>query len=1471
MAIWQDMTAGLRRAIAIVLLALCALAVPAPAFADEPSQAEVLKSDYDAWSSDVSALLGDVADWRDDLLTRYQCPPNQPNKEAKYAELHSYTARLNRLRARGRTINDRRTALGRAGEGQVSSGIGDRVREGLFGEGAANNILITDANMTEVNGLINQMADAIRGYHRELGNIPPSERDCDPSNDPIRTITWNAPSQEPGTNVNATISATTASGKAVIISAVTVNGIANIGNPGAIGGLGGANVNYNFRIADIRREGPFNLNVTVSGLPAGFPAGTAPLSMTINVNYTVQNVAPTIESVPAAPSAEPGDALDLQGQVVVVDRNADNLNAGEVTARMVQLGGHPAGLETTPGQAFQRFSRVRLVSHDATAGRYVFDVRRVGTTRSPHAHGRFTTQVNVADRRGNGANEPIDLIVENVAPTLTLQIRPRRHFHAGDGQQVQIIGAVEDRNGAADIAEIEIDASQAGGAVYRLSQGSVIRNPGGGDDGFSFRMNPGTFGHTNNSGEWPITAKVEDGGAPEQNSPAPLVANRNTSITVTNLEPDIGPIGYISNLGLQPDRRNVCPREVIRVGIMVNDPEGDTLQVRAVIRETGESTDLEIEPMNTTYTGYVLAPANPGEYTIEFVVTERGVNNPHTVSKTIELTVAACGDEDEPRAAPEDGDGGEEIAVNANPGAGVKIGAEPPALPGELPDNFADILAYAELLQLAAILDDLDSLTGEPGIPGEPPLTLQVIGMFWQDFLFGRDYYLLEDGGNYADGTCGIGDGLGPVFEIGDPPETPPAADPALDAFDQLFADALEQSRALDEDLEYDIDEDNWDLGLRYSWNPELDIQLEYGDWIDQEFGNPPPAPDAAQIARERAAADAQARAEAAQRAAAEKAAEKARLQARHDELSTRAGRLNTAMSNTQALIDASDDATEIARLRTQLAELQTYSDSIHSQTTDVATRLNELDQERMTEEQELRTEISNRINRIAADTIADKLGIEESLQDAKESVVWGTRWISSGSRMQHETARTTRMADRELVSAEVKLLVIEAMRPYVQGGSTEEQLLDEFQARYERQKAAAEELLSSNRNISLAGYGIDIGTLILSAGMVQLGKAAVANVAGRTLAPAAAEQVVANTTERGLIELGKSALGRSGTNQAAASGTSNAAANAAGRTGSQMYDDAANAAANASRTDVDIVMNAAQRAAQNASRTEVINAGAQAAGRAAAQPTVSGPLRQMAAEATTEAEARAYREAAELVERTARELGVSEWTALYEHILENMVGRGVLRPNTPQARAIGELLDQAGQRGREAFNSAAGQRAAANAPAAAAQQAQGRAAEIMAERYGSEAGRGMLNNARQRARDWVDDIDFGSSSQWLPAVPILFGMMMQEGYAEEAPQATIDSQGQGRIPFSNDSPIRYLSPTIAGFQLSGGGSAYGTQSQNSLSDVKGANRPRVDFTVAGNQFSFSSGLSYDYGGSTGNEDFCRIKKLIDPSVEAEQ
>ena len=831
-------------------LALCAApvaiglaAIPASVHAQQMNAAQ-LRSAFDLLSGEASDLMVDLGSYRASLPPSFECPPAQPNKDSFNAELNGYAARLANLKRRQGVIDTQRGILGNAGEGQLGSGFVDQ----LLGGGS---VLVTDAEMAQLRTLLTQIEQALQRDRNQLTSAPPSARDCNPPADPINAIAFNAPSKEPGENVRAQISATTASGKAVIIGSVTIAGINEVGAPAGVGGLGTANATYDFDIAKVRRQGPFTLSVTVTGVPAGAPAKTPAASRSLAVTYSVLNVAPRIETIPADPSAKPGDALTLQGQVVVVDRNADARNPGEIATGGVGLSGHPAGLETTPAQAFQRFTAVRLTSHDPATGRYVFDVNRAGTLRKPHAHGTFPTKVTVADRRGEKAQKDVTLIVENVAPGLNLRVGPPRNFHSGDGLQVVVAGSVSDDNGADDIEEIEVNALPAGGATYLLSAGSVVKEPNPTPTGFAFRIDPPSFGHTNNTGVHPITSQARDGGAPEQGKPAPLVANSNSDITVDNLAPEIGPIGFIRDAGPVASTKPVCPGDPITLGVLVRDPEGDALEVKAQIVETGATVTLQIKPGEKTHTGVIAAPMTPGQYTIRFIVTEVGVNKPNSVtSGNLPLTVVACGlrtaSPGRTGVAPPgpasgavaasgqgagQGAGGGAVVITGAAGSQVKIGPAPPALPGEAPAYLPLIFDYARLLQMAAILDAIR----KPGADASlPPLTQLVLQTFWAQYLLDQPVKVMEDGGNHPDGTCGTGNGEGPTLAKpdaakGDAPQMPP--------FEYLKwglsweYDKAKQSGTLP------AGSPDFKSGLDYKWQLpgglSAELKGQYGDWVD--------------------------------------------------------------------------------------------------------------------------------------------------------------------------------------------------------------------------------------------------------------------------------------------------------------------------------------------------------------------------------------------------------------------------------------------------------------------------------------------------------------------------------------------------------------------------------------------------------------------------------------------------------------
>lgn len=1203
-----------------------AAAVPIPVQAEELSRAAQLRQRFEVLKTEASEALGQAAGIRDDWPARFACPPEEPNKEGEEAEIRQVRSRIGRALLELRQIDDARLLLGRAGEGQVSQGAKAGLLEGLFGKGAAQRDLIDETEIADLRQTLENARSGLERIARELAARPATRQDCDPRRDPIAAITWNAPSRRPGTNVNAAVSATTRSGAPVNISAVTVIGIDEIGTAGLVGGLGTANATYGFRIADVRRHGPFTLYVEVSGVPVGAPAGSPPISHRIRVTYDVANAPPVIVSAPTIEPAEPGESLTLSGQLVVRDSNADSRNVRELRQAAISLSGHPAGLETVPGDAFSRFQRVRLVSHDPGTGEYVFDIERPAAARDIHPHGTHSTEIIVTDAKGAEARKTVDIRIENVAPELTYTIRPRRHFHSGDGQMVTIAGRVRDRNGADDIAELELDASRAGGTRYTLGSGTIRRrSQGASEDGFGWETVPQSFGHTDERGEHPITGEARDGGAPEQGRPDPLKDVRDSSITVTNLAPEIGAIGFLTNFQMIPGRKEVCPRDLIRVGAQVEDPEGDALRVEAVIVETGETTELAREPGARTYTGHVLAPARPGNYTIEFRVVESDRVDPQSAARSIELIVKPCGPGEEEEEQPPIGavDDLPPITVAGPPGSEVKVTTPAPALPGETPVWWNDVFQYARLLKYAALVDDLNLVLGGPtkGLP----ITLGVLDLFYKDMILGAPAQLLEDGGGGGGDPddCGFGDGEGPVFN-----ERLSAnvllRDVLYDAFEESLFEFLETEGA---NAPPDA--------------VQVEIDREYEEWIDREFG-------------ERAVSDA---APAAQEVA---SAERARLQSKFDDLAERQSRIGNAIRNINEAIEAVDDPGDRARLRGQKAELEGYADAISQESTDLATRLNGLDADRMNARTELRTEISQRVNQAASEAIAGIIGEDASLQDIKDNVTWGTRWLSLGSKMQYETSRTTRTADRELAAAGVKLEIVEGLLDQAAPGTDTHDILNEMKQRYERQKTAAEQLLGANAALSAAGYVSDVG-LIVSGGLLAKGLTTlIGKTTAATLGQQASARVVTAVSETGITQLAKNALGRGGAEAAAATGTSAVATQATSRVAQESLE----AAANASRT------GALTRTLENAGMklSDEIE-------------TVGEMLRRLADDVP---DGTSLRQAATEIERLAAEqFGGNQWRAL-EH-LESLVLDDVLQiPRTPVTEAVAQAMDDAVYRARQ-------------------------------------------------------------------------------------------------------------------------------------------------------------------------------------------
>lgn len=598
----------------------------------------------DALIDRMPTLIGDIATLRAEigaaeagLPAAYACPPGTPSRTPDLDAAQSFTQRSNRLRGEVRAfrreydaVNSIRTTTGEVGERALIAGG------------------VTEPIVRSMEQAAQRLIPQLTGFTNTVDTRPRTEAECQGTNDPISSITLNAPSAEPGRRVNIGITARTASGAAVNISAVSFTGvnqfatIQNVRTPG-----GGASAT--FKIDDVRRQGPFRARVSVTGAPVGAPAGATGTTYVQSFNYTVDNAAPTIVSMPASPSAEPGEDISLDGQIIIIDKNADAQNSREIVPGSITLDGHPAGLLTTPDNAYARNLRVSGRIHDPATGQYTYTLKRSATAKYPHAHGKFGTSVTVTDGGGKSATEAVEIIVENVPPeaSFTAPRPPNNAFHSGDGRSVSVAGRVKDANGRADIKSLEIDATAAGGGTYAMHSGlKTLDIQPAGDDGLTFKIDPETFLHTDDSGAHTILGVAADDGAPEQGVAA-IPTNFTAGITVGNEPPVVGAIGFMTGTELVILKR-VCPGDPITVGAVVKDPEGDPLTVTATILPGGTPQVLQKATGSSTYSGVMIAPGTPGEYTIRYDAVETNTNAPKSHHRVMELTVLVCGDGEEP-------------------------------------------------------------------------------------------------------------------------------------------------------------------------------------------------------------------------------------------------------------------------------------------------------------------------------------------------------------------------------------------------------------------------------------------------------------------------------------------------------------------------------------------------------------------------------------------------------------------------------------------------------------------------------------------------------------------------------------------------------------------------------------------------------------------------------------------------------
>ncbi|MEM7459313.1 MAG: hypothetical protein AAF331_07600 [Pseudomonadota bacterium] len=468
-------TAGLA-----TIIAVAPTAIVQPAAAQD-ARATAIYEEGIAINGALATLRIDVQQTLNGLPASYACPPGTPDRAT------DLTA-ANALRARATTLGRRVSQLQR----DYTAAIDDRSVLGETSARALESLDFGTANLNAMRGAQQDIVGSIGALTRTINERPKTQAECDGTDDPVASISFAPASVEPGTRVNAGISARTASGTAVNISSVTVTGMdafATLENTRTPGGA----ANITFKIDDVRRPGPFPVSITVQGAPAGAPAGATGTRYTQRFSYTVANAAPRIVSMPAAPSGEPGDDVSISGDIVIIDTNADNRNANEIGRQGIKLGGHPAGLLTTPDGAFGRNLAITNRRHDPSTGQYTFKIERSATAKYPHAHGQFEASVSVTDKDGKSTSEAFNVTILNTPPEprFTSPRAPGNAYHSGDGEMVAIKGTVKDANGRDDITSIEIDATDAGGGTYRMFDGvKTLDVTPTGDDGVRFEIVP---------------------------------------------------------------------------------------------------------------------------------------------------------------------------------------------------------------------------------------------------------------------------------------------------------------------------------------------------------------------------------------------------------------------------------------------------------------------------------------------------------------------------------------------------------------------------------------------------------------------------------------------------------------------------------------------------------------------------------------------------------------------------------------------------------------------------------------------------------------------------------------------------------------------------------------------------------------------------------------------------------------------
>jgi hypothetical protein len=439
---------------------------------------------------------------------------------------------------------------------------------------------------------------------------------------------------EPGEAGSVTAQALSQLGVPMPLATATSTGIAAVQSAGAgepVAVLAGPLATLDFTAAEPRADRAYDVSVNLltdasTGRMAGLGRGT----------ITVKNVAPEAGTItPGAVPVKPGEDLDLgRATWVVVDRNADASNPGEVDARTLTLA-HPAGLATRP--LLDRADGPRRIAFDGSVGRYEFGFTRKARVDTPHPHGTWPLVVTISDE-ALPTTATINLTVEDVAPEVATATTTPQFVHRHAGKQIMVALRVTDPNGFGDITGVTVDATAAGGGVATLGNGLTILARG--PDWIDLQL-AATFPQTDVVGQHWIPVTVTDEAHTHVDS---------TFLHVGNLAPEWRGHGFVFSADSIPDPerpdqlllvppKGLCPNDQFRVGVIASDPENDSLVVTATILETGASFRLQ-HGSDRVWVGDMHAPDTPGTYTVELKITEDPADKETT--KRHVITVIPC-------------------------------------------------------------------------------------------------------------------------------------------------------------------------------------------------------------------------------------------------------------------------------------------------------------------------------------------------------------------------------------------------------------------------------------------------------------------------------------------------------------------------------------------------------------------------------------------------------------------------------------------------------------------------------------------------------------------------------------------------------------------------------------------------------------------------------------------------------------